>query len=162
MNEWITNNYEELKLICKKISKIDDVDDLLHCCIEQFITNKKINDVPEEHRLFFFAKIVRNNYNSTSSKYYNQYNKFKYNEFRDIDIPDKEYGEEINLKWVMNQLKLLKKDDWYYSRLFELYLEEDCSITRLSKRTSIPINSVSRDINKIRKKLINLRNKTLL
>jgi hypothetical protein len=35
--------------------------------------------------------------------------------------------------------------------LFELYLQVGCSITKLSQQTTIPINTVSRDINKVRK-----------
>jgi DNA-directed RNA polymerase specialized sigma24 family protein len=73
----------------------------------------------------------------------------------DSDIPDIEYEEEpFNLNWVHEQLKTI---DWYYGRLFELYIEEGCSVTRLSKRTTIPINSVSRDINKVRRQLKQLR-----
>jgi hypothetical protein len=51
-----------------------------------------------------------------------------------------------------------KGEWWYYARLFELYLEEGASITNLSKRTTIPLNSVSRDINKYRRELRRLRN----
>jgi hypothetical protein len=47
-----------------------------------------------------------------------------------------------------------KKEEWYYWRLMELYIEEGCSLTKLSKRTTIPLNSVSRDIHKIKKILI--------
>ncbi len=59
----------------------------------------------------------------------------------------------------MKQLDEIKQGkDWYYGRLFELYIELGCSITKLSERTTIPINSVSRDINKIRKILNKKRN----
>ena len=58
------------------------------------------------------------------------------------------------MNWVKEELK---KIDWYYGRLFELYIEEGCSVTKLSKRTTIPINSVSRDINKVRRELKQLR-----
>jgi hypothetical protein len=43
----------------------------------------------------------------------------------------------------------------------ELYIEEGCSISKLSKRTTIPLNSVSRDINKVRSILLNKRKEEL-
>jgi len=39
----------------------------------------------------------------------------------------------------------------------KLFIEEGASISKLSKRTTIPINSVSRDINKVRRYLIKKR-----
>ncbi len=155
MNDWLSKNYNELKNICNKFSTPDEVDDLLHLCIEQFIKNKKVHQIPDKEKLYFFTKIVRNQYHSKSSKYHYTYRRYQFNEIIDNNIPEIEYQEdEFNMDWVHEQLKTI---DWYYGRLFELYIEEGCSVTRLSKRTTIPINSVSRDINKVRRQLKQLR-----
>lgn len=155
MNDWLSNNYNELKNICSKFSTPEEVDDLLHLCIEQFINNKKVHQIPDKEKLYFFTKIVRNQYHSKSSKYHYTYRRYQFNEIIDNDIAEIEYQEdEFNMNWVHEQLKTI---DWYYGRLFELYIEEGCSVTRLSKRTTIPINSVSRDINKVRRQLKQLR-----
>ena len=155
MNDWLSENYNELKNICNKFSTPEEVDDLLHLCIEQFIKNKKVHQVPDDEKIYFFTKIVRNQYHSKSSKYHYTYRKYQFNESVEYDTPDVEYEEDsFNLNWVHEQLK---KIDWYYGRLFELYIEEGCSVTKLSKRTTIPINSVSRDINKVRRELKQLR-----
>jgi DNA-directed RNA polymerase specialized sigma24 family protein len=155
LNDWLSNNYNELKNICSKFSTPEEVDDLLHLCIEQFIKNKKVHQIPDKERLYFFAKLVRNQYHSKSSKYHYTYRRYNFNEIVESDIPDIEYQEdEFNMDWVKQQLRTI---DWYYGRLFELYIEEGCSVTKLSKRTTIPINSVSRDINKVRRQLKQLR-----
>jgi len=155
LNDWLSNNYNELKNICNKFSTPDEVDDLLHLCIEQFINNKKVHQIPDKERLYFFVKLVRNQYHSKSSKYHYTYRRYQFSEIVDNDIAEIEYQEdEFNMNWVYEQLKTI---DWYYGRLFELYIEEGCSVTRLSKRTTIPINSVSRDINKVRRQLKQLR-----
>ena len=155
MNDWLSKNYNELKNICNKFSTPDEVDDLLHLCIEQFIKNKKVHQIPDKEKLYFFTKIVRNQYHSKSSKYHYTYRRYQFNEIVDNNIAEIEYQEdEFNMDWVHEQLKSI---DWYYGRLFELYIEEGCSVTRLSKRTTIPINSVSRDINKVRRQLKQLR-----
>lgn len=163
MNDWLTNNYEELKLICQKISKLKDVDDLLHLSIEQFMKNKRIPEIESNQWLFFFARIVRNNYYSKSSPYYHQYTKHNSSEVHDIELIDLQYEEPIiDLSWVKHIISRdMKGDKWYYARLFELYLEVGCSIKKLSILTTIPPNSVSRDINKYRKLLRQERNKVL-
>ena len=159
LNIWIENNFNELKKICDRITRGEDSDDLLQICIEQFLKNRKSDDIPDNEKLFFFARIVRNNYNSNSSHYYHTYKKFKFTDIDNIDIQYLDYEEPvINLDWVKNELNQL---DWYFKRLMELYIEEGCSITRLSQRTTIPINSVSRDINKVRKILVNKRKEKL-
>ena len=156
MNDWLSKNYNELKNICNKFSTPEEVDDLLHLCIEQFMKNKKVHDIPDKERLYFFVKLVKNQYHSKSSSYHYTYRRYQFNDVVESDIPDVEYKEdEFNLQWVREQLKTM---EWYYGRLFELYIEEGCSVTKLSKRTTIPINSVSRDINKVRRQLKQRRN----
>lgn len=159
LNDWITQNLSELKKICSSVTRGDDIDDLLQLSVEQFLSNKKVPCIPDGEKLFFFARIVRNNYNSQSSLYYRQYKKFKFQEIDNIELQYLDYEEPlITLEWVKGELDKL---DWYYKRLMELYIEEGCSISKLSQRTTIPINSVSRDINKVRKILIQQRNKAL-
>ena len=156
LNDWISNNIEELKKICSRITRGQDIEDLLQFSIEQFLNNKKVPNIPDKEKLYFFTRIVRNNYNSKSSPYYHLYKKFQFVEIENIEIPYLELEEDvITLDWVYNELKKL---DWYYRRMMEMYIEEGCSITKLSKRTGIPLNSVSRDINKIRKILKERRN----
>ena len=159
INTWIENNFNELKKICDKITRGEASDDLLQLSVEQFLKNRRIDDIPDKEKLFFFARIVRNNYNSNSSPYYHTYRKFKFSEIDNLDIQYLEIEESpIDLLWVKDQLNNL---DWYFKRLMELYIEEGCSITKLSKRTTIPLNSVSRDINKVRKILVYKRNEEL-
>lgn len=156
---WVSTNYSKLEQICKRVSKGAPFDDLCQCCIEQFLKNKRTPTLEEKDKLFFFTKIVTNNYNSTSSPYHAQYRKFKFSEIEDFNIPEEVTEESvIDVKWVLNELEEL---GWYYKRLMELYIEEGASISKLSKRTTIPLNSVSRDINKARKFLRKQRNKLL-
>lgn len=159
LNLWITNNYDELNKICRKIAKGQDHQDLLQSCIEQFLNNKKVQDVPDNQKLFFFTRIVLNNFNSNTSLYYRQYKKFNFSSIENIEVECLEYEESpIDLDWVNKQIEKDKQgDDWYYARLFQIYIEQGCSVTKTSKLTSIPINSCSRDINKYRRHLKKLR-----
>jgi hypothetical protein len=160
---WITENFKELKQICKKISRTKYNEDLFQVCLEQFIKNKTVPTIPEKSLLYFFVGIVKNNVNSTTSPYYYQYHKTKFTEFNNNEIPDEEYQESpVDFEWVEQQIRKDKlTQNWYYSRLFELYILEDCNLTKLSKRTHIPLNSVSRDIKIYRERLKELRQKLL-
>ena len=152
MNSWIENNYDRLYQITKYISKNNDVEELFQVCIEQVYKNKKFQDLIEEHKFFFWARIVRNNYYSFSSPYGRLYKNRQTEDFKDPNIPDVEYEEFDELKWVEEQISLDKKTpNWYYARLFEIYIDQGCSISKTSKKTTIPLNSVSRDVNKYRK-----------
>jgi DNA-directed RNA polymerase specialized sigma24 family protein len=83
----------------------------------------------------------------------------KFSPIQDVERTEEIPTDEITIEWVRNELNEMKKtDQWYYGRLFELYLEGGGSIVELSKKTTIPVNSVSRDINKVRKILRKKRN----
>lgn len=164
LDNWIKSNYLELRKITTSISKLNDIDDLFQFCILQLLENKNIRNVPDKEKLFFFSRIVKNNFHSKSSPYYRTYGKLKLNEFTSsTELVDYQptQNEEIDFSWVEKQIKQLKKTEWYYGRLFELYIECGCSISRLSQRTTIPINSVSRDINRVRRQLNKKRNNLL-
>ena len=160
MNHWIEEHYEELKKICQHISHETDVDDLFHSCLEQFLRNKNTINIPDDkQKIYFFTRLVKNNYNSVTSNYHYEYRRMKFTELQDVEKPQEIPTDEITIEWVKKELNEMKKtDQWYYGRLFELYLEGGGSIVELSKKTTIPVNSVSRDINKVRKILRKKRN----
>lgn len=162
MNDWIENNYDRIKKMCDKFNIGIDTDDLCQSCIEQFLRNKKAKDIPENQRFWFLTRIVMNNAASKTSKFYAEHRKHNFKEIKNIEIVDIEYQEPITYDWVLEQIKEVKKEEWYYGRLFELYLQVGCSISKLAEMTTIPLNSVSRDINKVRKILRQKRKQHLL
>lgn len=150
LGAWIEDNINELRKICSSISRQNDIDDLLQISIEQLLNNKRIIQVPEDERLFFFARIVRNNFNSRTSKYHKVYRKTNFVELgSNIDIPQEEYEEPIlTIEWMLEELELMKQEDWYLATITLHYLSEGCNLTKLSKKVGIAINSLSRDIKK--------------
>lgn len=154
-----------MRSICNNISRGHEVDELLHFCIEQVMKNKKFNSIEnDKEKIYFFSRVVKNNFSSKQSPYYQQYIRHQHVSMEtEPHIVDCEYEETgVDMDWVMKQIEIMKKGkDWYYGRLFDLYIEENCNLTNLSKRTTIPLNSISRDIKKVREHLIKLRNKKL-
>ena len=152
LNDWIEQNIKELRKICNSISRQNNVDDLLQVCIEQLLKSKRIHEVPENERLFFFARIVRNNFNSKTSKFHKIYRKNNFVELSsNIDIPQEEYEEPVlSIEWVLQEVDKIKQYDWYLGQIFLLWLSRGANLTQLSKTTGIPINNLSRDIRQVK------------
>ena len=102
--------------------------------------------------MFFFARIVRNNFNSKTSKFHKIYRKNNFVELSsNIDIPQEEYEEPIlSIEWVLQEVDKIKQYDWYLGQIFLLWLSRGANLTQLSKTTGIPINNLSRDIRQVK------------
>lgn len=160
-NEWFNKNYMRLKKICENIAKDKYCDDYFHFILEQTLKNKKFKEIENnEERIYFFSRIAKLNWISVKSPWRQHQKNFNFDELPkyfgeketdEIEFDEIELVEDIDMNWVNNELKIMKRGkDWYYARLFELYIDAGASLTETSIRTTIPINSVSRDIKKVR------------
>ena len=161
VNKWFGDNYERLKQICRNVSKLYEVDELLHFCIFQAHDSKSFNQIEhDKEKFYFFTRIVQNNFHSVKSPYHLTYRKQKVvPDVELVDIPTD--NVDIDMEWVVREIEQLKKDKWYYGRIFELYIEEGCNLGKLSTRTTIPVNSLSRDIKYVRQILNKKRKQDL-
>ena len=161
LRNWIEENILELKKICNRIAKQNEIDDLLQESIEALLNNRRVRDIPPNERFYFFARIVRNNFNSKTSKYHKVYRKNRFVELN-FDIVQEEYEEPIlSIEWVIQEIEKIKQTDWYLGQIFLLWLSKGANLTLLSKQTGIPINSLSRDISKVKKMLHQIYNNKL-
>lgn len=154
---WIgINNDLCLNKVREIVSNRDEADDLYQSVVEQLLKKPdNIDKVKDEQKLYFFIRVIRNNYFSKTSPYHYQFRKpternIPIKETILEDIVDEEYSEDLpDMEWVKNELKTL---DWFSRDLFLLWLELN-TISNVSRQTQIPLNSVSRYINKIKKEL---------
>jgi hypothetical protein len=156
-NEWLGLNYYELEQITHNIVKDkNEVGDLLHCVIEQILKKNALDAMVERERIFYFIRVLKNNYFSKTSPYFYQYKKKGLQEtIFDPEyyqnIPDESYTEEVpTIEWVYKELEHLS---WFDRDLFLLWMELG-TLTAVSKKTTIPLNSVGRYINQIKLNLI--------
>jgi hypothetical protein len=124
--------------------------------MEQLLKGGKLDGMKDKERVYYFIRVLKNNYFSKTSPYYYQYKKNPHREeFKDIEFfepqPDVEYTEELpDIEWVNKQLSHL---EWFDRDLFLLWMELG-SLTAVSRKTTIPLNSVGRYINQTKQMLI--------
>ena len=159
-NQWIGENSKEMMKMVRGIVKGDDdlADELFQSvCLQLLEKPKKVDEVPDHHKVFYFIRVVKNNYYSKTSPF--QYRRIKdRNRNIQIDegltsIEDVPYQEDFEYKrWVVEQLSKEELFSWYERDIFMLYVELT-SYVRVSKQTTIPVNSVSRHLKQIKTKL---------
>jgi hypothetical protein len=156
LDKWLSINNKELMEISLKICKnVDDYMDLYMCVVEQILKKRdKLNTLPDKEKKYYIISMLKTNYYSKTSPYFYQFK--KNNVMMDITdnllegIVDVEYEETIpDMDWVMEQLEEL---EWFDRDLFKLWLELG-TLSNVSKRTKIPVNSVGKYIKEIKKEL---------
>jgi len=146
---------------CKRVAG-DEYEDLFHFIIleldkksEEFLVEK----FKDKSLGKYYAAMVYNNYNSTSSPFFKQYKKDLVNQFRtpNMDFYDctSEEVQEINYTYVekeINDYKNESEQHKYVVDLFNIYL--DCKTFReLERRTGIYFVTAQKTIQKFRKEI---------
>ena len=165
--EWISKNNSLLIQTTKNITKnADDTMDLYQSVIEQLLEKpEKMNSINDEQKLYYFIKVIKNNYFSKTSPYKYHLEKYNNSHIRKDDMlyfdsEDTPYTEDIpDMVWVRTELD---KMGWFEADLFTLWIEMGTLID-VHRETTIPINSVGKYIKEIKKDLyqrwINEKNK---
>jgi DNA-directed RNA polymerase specialized sigma24 family protein len=156
LHKWISLNNDELMDIALKVCKNqDDYMDLYQCVMEQMLNkNTKFNEMKDKEKTYFFISMLKRNYFSKTSPYHYQFKKGAIMDDITDDllegVIDVEYSESIpDMEWVKLQLLEL---DWFDRDLFNLWVELG-SLSNVSKKTNIPVNSVGKYIKEIKQEL---------
>lgn len=156
-NEWANLTYDSLKDASKKISQNSELhEELLHYSLEQLAFKVNLQEIIDSGGAnFYVIRIMMNSWKSTTSPFYNIYRKPSVNLDEvsyltqiadDSSVEEEEYIMELSRK-IKGELNALH---WYENKLFSLYLEEDHTLSSLSRSTGIPRTSISLTINRIK------------
>ena len=133
----------------------DDLDEFFHYVLDIFLRRPDVEAICQEGKPeAFILRIMLNSYRSTTSPYWVQYRKkgaYSLEETQDeVDaLPVEDNTDVIELAESVTEA--LSKLDWYEQMLFKTFVEENHTISSLSKATGIPRTSISLSINRIRK-----------
>ena len=79
LNKYLIQNYDRLKEISLKIAGVKEQEDLLHFVIEELYKcdQDRINEIIEKKQMtFYIVRVILNQYNSKTSRYYYKYKKY--------------------------------------------------------------------------------------
>ena len=150
-NEFINENYEHLLQSAKNISKNHNLaQESLHYAIEEFLGKKNVIDVVESGGgVFYICAILLKCWRSNTSYFYRKY-LTPTSELYDVG---EETEEDVTQELFELANKKLDGLHWYDKMLWKTYVDEDHTISSLSRATGIPRTSVSLTINRVRKYL---------
>jgi DNA-directed RNA polymerase specialized sigma24 family protein len=159
--QWIDVSGQTMLRNVRNYVKDNDVaDDLFqNVCLQLLEKPKKIDEVPDDQKLYFFIRVIKNNYHSKTSPW--AYSRLKHQK-RNVElkeelthIEDQPYEEDTNIppiEWVREQLDNEELFTWYQKDLWNLWVELG-SLVGVSKKTTIPSNTISRHVRQINDKL---------
>ena len=163
LSEWINKNHNQLfNIVCKITRNHSESDELYQHVILQLLEKpEKMNDLTSNQKKYYFIKVIKNNWNSSTSPFQYHRQKFlkshiSYEGHHSKHLLDEEYKEDIpDLEWVYDHLNEL---DWFERDLFKLWIELG-TYTKVSEDTTIPLNSVGKYIKKTINKLREMHKK---
>lgn len=152
--DYISNNYDELHKITKKITNNSQLtDDLLQECLLQILEKDRIILDDPKNIKYFIIGIIRINFLSSTSPFHYKIRReiCQYNELT-IDIVDEnEYDSEKEDKFQAME-ESIGNLDWFKKELLSHYMVLG-SLKKVNQLTKIPIPSISRYINETKQQL---------
>ena len=153
---FLNRNYYQLLNISNKITKNNQLSqDLLHECILQLYDKDdiKLKSYDDNSIKYYITAIMRINYYSKTSPFYYKIKRERV--LMTVDIAtcwDMSYEQEEFESEEMYQLLEMNyaELDWFKKSLLDMYLSLNSSMKAVSRKTRIPISSISRYIKEIR------------
>lgn len=152
IENFLTKNYYELLGIAKKITKRDQETskELLHEIILQLYNKDEIilNDYSDNTIKYYITSIMRVNYYSNTSPYHYRIRKERatytdLTEIIEMEEPQEQFESELLFQLLEENYAEL---DWFRKSLLDMYLTLN-SLKAVSRKTTIPLTSISRYIN---------------
>lgn len=156
IDSYIQRQYYILLGIANKMTKEDDLaQELLHEVILQIYNrgNVKLKKYDDDSIKYYIVAIMRINYFSKTSPFHYRIRRERQIMNVDItrcyDIPSEQENYEKEELYKLLELNYAELN-WFHKSLLDLYLSLNSSMKAVSRKTTIPNQSVSRYIKEIR------------
>jgi len=152
VEQFMTENYPLLKEAADKITGKDKLaDELLHYAIDEFLHKPKLEEIVSSGGgRFYIVRIMMTQWRSTTGPFFHTYMKGTDSITEEVENIPEEMSPETEA--VVNRIKTeLAKLPWFDRRLFEVYTEENHTVSSLARATEIPRTTISLAINRIKK-----------
>lgn len=155
MNQFLTDNYDKIILMSKRICKSKEAEEVAHYAIEQFMNHKRGQELVDKGQaMLFLSGIIHRSYHSSTSPYHKLYRESgKVVELYDRTAemrPDEEYDIELDLtiesiQGIMEDMESDTTEQWFRVSLFKMYLDNP-NYSDISRVTGIPRTSISQAV----------------
>ena len=147
---FLQENYFPLKEAAERISSNDELaEELLHYTIDEFASKANAEEIVQSGGArFYCVRIMLNSWKSSTSPFYFIYRKPSHN-IEEAEGIEEEVEDLTHLSETTH--RELAKLPWYDRLLFQTFLDENHTVSSLSRATGIPRTSVSLTLNRVRK-----------
>ncbi len=163
MNQFLTDNYEKIILMAKRICKgSHEAEDVAHHAIEAFLTHKRAQEIVDANEgMKFLSGIIWRSFHSSTSPYHKLYRQsgkvyalYAKTEARLQDVALEEYDFETDLtiesiQGILEDMLSDTVEQWYRATLFNMWLKEP-NYSELARITGIPRTSISQAVQECR------------
>ena len=160
MNNFLTNNYDDIILMSKKICRSHhEYEEVAHFAISEFVEHEGGQELVDTGRAMnFLSGIIHRSFHSSTSKYHTLYRQkgrmhelpVNYDNVQDSTEynPEHDIATEA-IQGILEDMKATGIDLWFRAALFEMYVKEP-NFSELSRQTKIPRTSISKAVEEAR------------
>lgn len=156
MNEWLTENWEDIRLMAKKVCKSDPQwEEVCSYSIEKFMLHERALEFIETGKAMNFLSGIMHLsfYSSTSSYHYDIRQRGRvYGITEGTQLPEDDiiYNEDQDnvlevIKIIMEEMIIISKETWFMVVLFQMWMETP-NYSQIARETLVPRTSVSRAV----------------
>lgn len=160
MNKFLSENYEEIILMAKKICKGSvEANDVAHFAITEFMEHERGQELVEAGKAMqFLSGIIWRSFWSSTSRYHTLYREKGRTGYlpETIEIMQDDnpydYEQDLATEAISGVLEDMKADSielWFRATLFEMWVKEP-NYSELARQTKIPRTSISKAVDEAR------------
>lgn len=156
MNQFITDKYEAICLMSKKICRgSHESEEVAHFAIEQFMTHERGQELVDAGQAMqFLSGIIHRSFHSSTSQYHTIYRQKgrvhsltpSHDNRQDDNIYD--HDQDRATEAILGVLEDMKADTielWFRATLFEMWIKEP-NFSELSRQTKIPRTTIAKAV----------------
>ena len=160
MNKFLTERYEDIVTMSKKICKSSsESEEVAHFAISEFMEHERAQELVDHGRAMqFLSGIIWRSFHSSTSRYHTIYRQKgrmhsltpSADNRQDDNIYD--HQQDIATESILGVLEDMKADTielWFRATLFEMYLKES-NFSELSRQTKIPRTTIAKAVEEAR------------
>ena len=169
MNKFISDNYDAIILMSKKICRShSESEEVAHYAIAQFMEHERGQELVDSGRgMNFLSGIIHRSFHSSTSQYHTLYRqKGRVHALHEghtniEDMDEYDYAEDTATEAICGVLEDMKAESielWFRATLFEMYMKSS-NYSELARATGIPRTSISKAVDEAREHIqITLKN----